>query len=230
MQRTVNFSTVSGAGAIGFATVIVLGNVFLLPAGMPLTAADPGEVTAFFGANGAVVGVATACAPAAWVLATLFGAGAVAVLWPSERARGEAWSLVGFAGLLMQCVTFTGIVAIRLALTQGSPAESLWALHDAVFTLNGAFLALALVGLSTGGLRAGLLRPWHCRLGLASAALLFGSASLSPLVVAHGGVLGLIGLTGWLMWVVWLCGYGVTLLRLSGELAGKGTVNSLPAG
>jgi hypothetical protein len=224
------FSAVSGAGAIGFATVIVLGNVFLVPAGMPLPAAELDEVTAFFAANEGVVGLVSACAPAAWVLATLFGAGAVAVLWPSERTRGDAWSLVGFAGVLMQCVTFTGVVAIRLALAQGGQAESLWALHDAVFTLNGTFLALALVGLSIAGLRAGLLRPWHGRLGLAAAAPLFASACLGPLVIEHGGVLGLIGLTGWLMWVVWLVGYGVTLLRLSGELAGKGTVSSLPAG
>jgi hypothetical protein len=32
-----------------------------------------------------------------------------------------------------------------------------------------------------------------------------------------GGPLGLLGLAGWLMWVVWIAGYGIVLIRLSGE-------------
>ncbi|GGW77955.1 hypothetical protein [Streptomyces caelestis] len=75
------------------------------------------------------------------------------------------------------------------------------------------FLALALVGLSVGGLRAGLIRPWHGRWGLVAAALLFGSAVLAPLVIDHTGPLGLLGLVGWLMWVVWIVVYGVVLMR-----------------
>ena len=89
----------------------------------------------------------------------------------------------------------------------------LWALHDALFTLNGTFLALALVGLSLGGLRTGLIRPWHGRWGLVSAALLFASAVLTPLVLDRVGPLGLLGLTGWLMWVVWIVVYGIVLMR-----------------
>ncbi|SOR84194.1 hypothetical protein [Streptomyces chartreusis] len=213
-----DFARVSGLAALGFAFLIVAGNVVLVPAGLPRTGSGIGEVDGFFRAHGDLVGLGSALTPAAWILATLFGAGAVRVLWRSERDRGEAWALLGFAGLLLQNAVFAGVVAIRLALAStaadGTGADrGLWALHDSLFTLNGTFLALALVGLSVGGLRAGLIRPWHGRWGLVAAVLLFGSAVLAPLVIDHTGPLGLLGLVGWLMWVVWIVVYGVVLMR-----------------
>ncbi|MER6016213.1 2-oxoglutarate/malate transporter [Streptomyces bluensis] len=213
------FSRISGLSALGFALLIVLANVLMVPAGLPRTGADLGEVNAFFGTEGHIVGLGSALTPAAWVLATVFGAGAVSVLWRSDRGRGEAWSLVGFAGLVLQNAAFAGVVATRLALVSTAPHDTtatagLWALHDALFTLNGTFLATALTGLSAGGLRAGLIRSWHGALGLLAAALMFGSAILTPVVIAEEGPLGLLGLVGWLAWVVWIVTYGITLIRL----------------
>lgn len=142
----------------------------------------------------------------------------MAVLWPSERERGEAWSLAGLAGLVLQNGAFAAVIALRLALASTAGRDDgatagLWALHDALFTLNGTFLALALLGLTLAGLRSGLVRRWHGGLGLLSAALLFTSATLTPLVTDHAGPLGLLGLTGWLLWVVWLVVYGISLAR-----------------
>ncbi|MEV6232075.1 hypothetical protein AB0L88_29870 [Saccharopolyspora shandongensis] len=221
MLRKVNsFARVGGVAGIGFAAIIVASNAIAAPAGLPLTGADIGEVNAFFGTKTGIVGISSALTPAAWVLATLFGASVVAALRRSEHDRGEAWSLVGLAGLILQNATFAGVIAIRLALgattAQDSTANAgLWALHDALFTLNGTFLALGLVGLSIAGLRAGLVRPWHGALGLASAALLFSSASLTPVIMPQGGPLGLLGLAGWLMWVGWIVLYGVKLIRFA---------------
>jgi hypothetical protein len=187
-----SFTRVSGLAALGFAFLIVAGNVVLVPAGLPRTGAGIGEVDGFFRAHGDLVGIGSALTPAAWVLATLFGAGAVRVLWQSERDRGEAWALVGFAGLILQNAVFAAVIAIRLAL---------------------ASTAADGVGAAVAGLRAGLIRPWLGRWGLVSAALLFSSAVLTPLVVDHVGPLGLLGLVGWLMWVVWVLVYGVVLMR-----------------
>ncbi|MFD5337684.1 2-oxoglutarate/malate transporter [Streptomyces hawaiiensis] len=213
-----SFTRVSGLAALGFAFLIVAGNVILVPAGLPRTGAGIGEVDGFFRAHHDLVGIGSALTPVAWALATVFGAGVVRVLWHSERERGSAWALVGFAGLLSQNAAFAGVIAIRLALAStaadGLGADTgLWALHDALFTLNGAFLALALAGLSLGGLRAGLVRPWHGRWGLVSAALLLASAVLTPLAIDRLGPLGLLGLAGWLMWVVWIVVYGIVLIR-----------------
>ncbi|NUW42090.1 hypothetical protein HT134_18350 [Nonomuraea rhodomycinica] len=148
----------------------------------------------------------------------MFGAGAVSVLWPSERERGEAWSLVGFAGLALQNVTFAGIIAARLALARTAPADpgatpGLWAWHDAMFTLNGTFLAVALLGLSVAGLRARFIRRWHAALGFVAAGLQFSSACLAFAVMRGEGPLGLVGLAGWLAWVAWIAVYGMRLIR-----------------
>ncbi|MFC4562460.1 hypothetical protein ACFO4E_11405 [Nocardiopsis mangrovi] len=199
--------------------MIVLANVIAVPAGLPKTGADPADVSAFFAARAGTVGASSALTPAAWVLATVFGAGVVAAVRGGERDRGEAWSLLGFTRLALQNAAFAGVVALRLALTSTAPGNGaatagLWALHDALFTLNGTFLALALLGLSVSGLRAGLIRAWHAVLGLVSAGLLFSSATLAPLVIDHGGPLGLLGLAGWLPWVAWIAAYGVALIRL----------------
>jgi len=221
------FPRICGFAALGFAAMITLSNAIQVPAGLPAAGAELGEVVAFFGAESRIVGIGSALTPAAWVLATMFGAGVVSVLWGSERRRGEAWSLLGLAGLVLQNAAFAGVIAIRLALTSTTSAVTegngatagLWALHDALFALNATFLALALVGLSVGGLRAGLIRRWHGCLGLVSAALLFASATLTTWFFGRTDAFGLLGLVGWLLWVVWIVAYGVTLIRLNRECA-----------
>ncbi|TQM83029.1 hypothetical protein FHX81_5442 [Saccharothrix saharensis] len=206
------FVRVAGFAGLGFATLIVLANVIVVPTGLPPTGADTADAVAYFSANRAVVGLTSALTPAAWVLSTVFAAGAVAALWRSDRDRGAAWSLVGFAGVLLQNGAFAGVTALRLALVD-DPTGVLWPLHDALFTLNGVFLALALLGLSLAGRHAGLIARWHAGLGLLSAALLFSSATLTPWIVRHAGPLGLLGLTGWLLWVAWIVAYSTALIR-----------------
>ncbi len=220
VKSAVPFTRLSGIGALGFAALAVLANVVAVSAGQPLAGAGIDEVRAFFGTRGAVVGISSALVPLAWVSITVFGAGAVAVLRRSESGRAEAWSLVGLAGVVLQTTAFAGVVAIRLALTTvaGNSVDAtagLWALHDALFTLNGTFLAIALVGLSMAGRRSGLIRRWHATLGLVAAALLFASATISRAVMVGGGPFGLLGLVGWLGWAVWMVAYGLTLIRLT---------------
>ncbi len=206
------FLRLAGFSGLGFAALIVLANAIMVPTGPPRTGADTAAAIAYFSANQGVIGLTSALTPAAWALSTVFGAGAVAALWRSDRERGEAWSLVGFVGVLLQNGAFAAVVALRLAMAE-DPTGALWRLHDALFTLNGVFLALALVGLSISGRHAGLIPTWHARLGLLSATLLFASATLAPLIIDHPGPLGLLGLTGWLLWVAWIVAWSVALIR-----------------
>ncbi|WP_280455749.1 hypothetical protein [Nocardia brasiliensis] len=213
-----SFTRFGGLGAIGFAALIVGANLVLEPAGMPVVGADIEEVNTFFTTESGAVGLSSSITPAAWCCVIVFGAATVATIWPRERAAGSAWSLVGFAGLLLQTAAFVGVVAIRLALsatTERSGTAALWALHNALFVLNGVFLTVALLGLSLGGRRAGLIRRWHATVGLLAAAGLFVSATLTPVIIDHAGPLALISLISWLLWVAWLVTYGVTLLRLT---------------
>jgi hypothetical protein len=214
---TMTFPQICGLAALGFAFLIVFGNVILVQAGYPV-GAEASEVIAFFSTHKALIGIVATLLPLIWILATLFGAGAVSVLWRSERDRGEAWSLIGFAGLILQNATMTTVIALRLALAataahDTTAAAELWALHNMLFTFNDIFLALALIGLSISGLHAGLIHQWHGGLGLLSAALLFSTATLNPLIIDPASPLSLLGLVGWLLWVVWVAIYGITLIR-----------------
>ncbi len=205
----------AGVAAIVFAVAIVATNVVLVPAGLPKTGSTLAEVTAFLASGRGAVGTATALGPIAWVAAVLFAAGVVTAIRRRGAEHAMPWALAGFGGVLLQNATFTIVVALRLALASSGPdgADVLWPVHDALFTLNGTFLALALVGLTVAGRSAGLLQPWHAAIGLTGAALLFTSATIAARVVAHAGPLGLLGLAGWLLWVVWLVAYGVALIR-----------------
>ncbi|MFD0365841.1 hypothetical protein ACFQZZ_30760 [Nocardia sp. GCM10030253] len=222
LSGSASFLRVAGFAGLGFALFIVLANLILAPAGLPRPGTDGDEAIEFFISRHDLVAVAMAPAPLGWFCAVLFGAGALAALRPAERATGEGWSLAGFAGLLLQNATFTVVVGIRYALGTLTAADGtsagLWALHDALLTLNGTFLALALVGLSIAGRRGGLIRPWHAAIGFLSAALQFTAATITPLVIDHPGPLGLIGLTGWLLWAVWFVTYGVALIRVEPAL------------
>ncbi|WP_405162159.1 hypothetical protein OG203_38565 [Nocardia sp. NBC_01499] len=218
------FARVGGLACLGFALIIVGANLILEPAGMPLVGADIGEVDTFFTTQAGFADLSSACTPAAWVCVIVFGAAAVATIWPRERPLGSAWSLVGFAGLLLQNGTFVGVIALRLALsatTDHTPAATagLWAMHNALFTLNGTFLATAMLGLSVGGLRTGVIRRWHAILGFTAAAGQFTSATIAPLVIDHTSPLALLSLVSWLLWVAWLVAYGITLLRLQPDAA-----------
>lgn len=219
-----------GIAAIVFAASIVAANVVLVPAGLPRTGSPLAEVTAFFASGRGAVSTATALGPVAWVAAVLFGAGVVTAVRRRGPEHAAPWALAGFGGVLLQNATFTIVVALRLALgaTAGRGADVLWPLHDALFTLNGTFLSLALTGLTIAGRDAGLLRPWQVAVGITAAALLFTSATLAAHVVASAGPLGLLGLAGWLLWVVWLVSYGVVLIRAEDAEARPSSMHDAP--
>lgn len=214
LSNGAGFRRVAGIAGIGFALVILGANLILAPAGLPKPGTDPQTAVAFFVDHRDLVALAMAPVPLGWFCAVLFGAGVLAALRPAERTAGTGWSLVGFAGLLLQNATFTVIVGIRYALgISNGDGAALWALQDALLALNGTFLATALVGLTVAGRIGGLVKPWHAAIGFLAAALQFTAATITPLIIDHDGPLGLIGLFGWLLWAVWFVVYGIALLR-----------------
>lgn len=217
---TITFPRVSGAAGLGFVLLLIAANLILTSAGFPTPSDAVGidQVTEVFAAERAALRLASALLPAAWLLATLFTAGVVSRLWATDRTSARAWSLVGFAGVIMQCAVFTGVEATRLGLgsaATGDPAAvpGLWGLYNALFGFNQVFLATALLGLSIGGSSAGVISRWHAVVGLAGAALLFASATASPYGIEDVNPLALLGLVGWLLWLVWIVVFSWLLLR-----------------
>lgn len=218
------FARLSGLAGIGFVLVLVLANVVLTYAGFPTPseAVDHDEIIAVFASEADTLRLASTLLPAAWLLATIFAAGVFAALWRGDRARTEAWSLVGLAGVLTQSAVFAGVEATRLALASAAihapgAVPGLWGLYNGLFGFNQVFLSTALVGLSISGLRSRIISRWHAVVGVISAAMLFLSATTSP--YGNDGVnpLALLGLIGWLLWLVWIVAYSITLIRGTDE-------------
>jgi hypothetical protein len=219
-----SFSRLSGAAGIGFVALLIAANLILTTAGFPTPsdAVEVGELPAIFIAGSDALRLASTLLPAAWLLAILFTAGAVMTLWAGDVASARAWSLVGFAGVVMQCVAFAGVEAARLALWSAAthdPAAvpGLWGLYNAIFGFNQVFLAVALLGLSIGGVRTGAVGRRHAGVGLTGAVLLFVSASASPYGIDEVNPVALLGLIGWLLWLAWIVIFSVGLLRGPGR-------------
>lgn len=212
----------AGVSALGFVAIVLSTNAVLAAGHPPAGDTAIADVTAYFSGHATEVRVDTAFAALAWVMICVFAAGAVAAMWPLERARAEAWSIFGLVGVVMQTVLAIIWAALRLALTTtssgGSPSDAavtaLWQLHNAAFALSSITLAIVLTGFSIGGARTAILRSWQVVLGLTSAVLLTAGMVISIFSGAGGPAgLSLIGLVGWLLWLVWLAGFGVVLLR-----------------
>lgn len=219
-MTSLRFERLAGTAGIGFVLILVVANLVLTSAGYPTPSDSPdvAEVTAVFATEQAALRFASALLPGAWVLATVFAVGVFAVLWRRDRARSGAWALVGLAGILLQCAVFAGVEASRSALASAAvhaPATvpGLWGLHNALFGVNQVFLATALLGVSIGARRAGVIGGWAAGTGLLAATLLFASATTSPYGGDGANPLALLGLVGWLLWLVWIVVLGLALLR-----------------
>lgn len=208
----------SGAAGLGFVALLVVANLVLTSAGLPLPTDSPSlpELGRAHADGVDALRLASALMPAAWLLATVLAAGLAVEAWHSPARR--VWALVGFGGVLAQCAVFAVAESARLALAaaavEGAADEpaalaGLWGLHRAAFGFNQVFLATALVGFS-------LARPSpraHAALGLTGAVLLLVSATAAPYGVGGAQPLALVGLVGWLLWLVWIAVAGVRLLR-----------------
>jgi hypothetical protein len=210
----------AGMGGIGFVLVGIAINVIYVRARLPLPMSGRSldEVTDDFATVGDALKRPSVLAPATWLFLTVFAAGLLAVLWRDGPGTG-AWALVGFAGVLMQNVTFTCVEALRFGMASAAARDrgsvaGLWGFGNVLFGFNQLFLAMALLGFTIAGVGAGLVPAWHAWLGYVSAALLFLSSSAGPYNVDGTNRIAVVGLIGWLGWATWIVSYSIVLLRL----------------
>lgn len=206
----------AGLGGLGFVLVGIAVNVVYVRARlpMPMSGKSLEEVTDEFAAVGPALRRPSVVVPATWVCLTVFAGGLLSVLGPAD-----AWALVGFAGVVMQNVTFACVAALRFGVASAAAHDrrsvaGLWGLGNVLFGFNQAFLALALLGFTVAGVSAGLVPGWQAVLGHVSAVLLFLAASASPYNAEGANRFAVVGLVGWFGWITWIVTYSVTLLRL----------------
>lgn len=219
------FSRIAGLAGLSFVVLVGSANIVLGAAGQHFAGAALDEVNEFHTQQQSFVALASSIAVLAWMALALFGVGAFTVLWARERALGDSWSLVGLMGIAMQNAIFPGVVASQLASGRAGSGEALaamWDFHQALFALNGASLAIALIGFSLAGRRTGVLRAWHWALGLAAAILMSASALLAPLNVG-GDSTPPAGLPGFILWLIFIAAFAVALLR--GEIQSREQTN-----
>ncbi len=211
-----------GLAGLGFIALVGSVNIILGAAGMPQPGASRADVEEFFATNADTVAFTSSIATLVWLCLPVFAAGLVSRLRQAPPERVESWPLLGLAAVLMQNAIFVGVVGTQIVLTNigvsGDAGWAIWQLHNALFTLNGSSLALILVAFSVAGLRAGLIRRWHGRLGLTAAAILAVSSFTTP--YHHDTpVLGMIGLVGFVGWLTWVTTYSIVLLRGTATVA-----------
>jgi hypothetical protein len=131
-----SFTGLAGLGGIGFVLVGIAINIVYVRARLPLPVSGRSldEVTDDFATVGDALKRPSVLAPATWLFLTLFAAGLLAVLWRDGPGTG-AWALVGFAGVLMQNVTFTCVEALRFGMASAAVRDrvsvaELWGLGN----------------------------------------------------------------------------------------------------
>lgn len=214
-----SLTVAAGLAGFGFVLLAVAINIAYLHGRMPApgAAGDLDAVVDAFAAVGDALRKPSVAAPAGWVCTTVFAAGLLSVLWHGGSGP-QAWALVGFAGVLMQNVTFTCVEALRFGIAAAARVDrhtvaGLWALSNVLFGFNQVFLSLAVLGFTLAGDGTGMISPWHAWLGYISAALLFVSSSLAPYNANGANRTAAVGLLGWLGWAAWIVVYSVYLLR-----------------
>jgi len=200
-----------------FLALVVFQNVLRAVSG-PATNASPEQVLAFFAAHSWTVHVLAVTYVVGFVPLFLFAAG-ISEIAGADR-RGRLWARVGSASVAVIAVLFGMVNVVQVVLVaanpqlRGDPAlvQTLWSVHNAVFTFNFAAIAGALAGFGLAATRAELVPAWM-RPAAVSGAILLAAAALPTVAEVHGSpILGL-GLVGFLVWLLLLGIAGTRMWR-----------------
>src|SRR3954449_2640732 len=214
-------SRLAGAGAITFAVNAMAQNV-IRGASAPANGASTADVLTHYADHRSLTFVLVASYALSAAGLFVFLGGAMRRLVATTR-RG--WAFTGLFGAASILALFTVVVAAEQALsavaTRGQPnvggaIESLWMLHNSVFSLLDLSIAAALVGLSRAGIAAGITPKVFRRLAPVGAAMLVVGTVAGP-AIAIGDAMPLFGVAGvgFLVWLTFLFTTGVRMIRSS---------------
>ncbi len=201
-----------------FVALAVGQNIVRAATAAPNDARSPSIVAHFVDHRDAELVLAATVVGGAFALALFVGH-----LW-TRLARGaeRSWAQTGIIGVIGIFAIFPLLVACEVALlvitgrpSAGSDAvETLWALHNAVFTVNMAALGVATLGLSVAAVRGNLLPRTFGVIGPLAACLLTLGALFGPQIAAGNAkpIFALSGL-GYLGWLSVVAVMSVQLLR-----------------
>jgi hypothetical protein len=214
-------SRMAGAGAVTFAVTVLFQNI-LRGGSAPGNGATTAEVLTHYADHRTLTFVLVATYVVSGAGLFVFLGGAMRRLVGTAR-RG--WAFTGLLGGASILALFTVVVATEQALsavaTRGQPdaggaIESLWMLHNSVFSVLDLSIAAALLGLSRAGIAAGITPKVFRRLAPIGSAMLVVGALAGP-AIAIGDAMPLFGVAGagFLVWLTFLFTTGVRMIRSS---------------
>jgi hypothetical protein len=208
----------AGLGAIGFVVVVVLQNI-VRGLSAPANDAPTREVLNHYADHRAVTAVLACTFVLGGIALAGFLGGAMRRLTAGDR---PGWAYIGAIGAIGIMVIFAVLVgteeALSVVATGSTPdlasMDALWALHNSVFTVLFASIAIALLGLSRAGVAAGITPPAFERLAPVGFVLLSIAAASGPFIAAGDAMPAFgIGAAGFLIWLAFLVTTGRRLVR-----------------
>jgi hypothetical protein len=208
---------VAGLGALGFAGLVILQNV--IRGSAPQPGADIDDVVAHYVDHRALTVVLTVTFVVSLACLTAFLGGVARRLVSSGR---PGWAVMGGIGGVAVIALFSAVLASEQAMSvlaagkapDPRAIETLWSLHNSLFTVNMMFIGVALVGLSRAGTAAGIT-PRAFRLLAPAGAGLLAIGTLSGPFTANGEAMALFGVSvvGFAIWLAFLVTTGLRLVR-----------------
>jgi len=208
----------AGLGAIGFATTVIAQNL-IRGAGAPANDASGAEILTHYADHRTMTTVLVASYALGIVSILVFLGGSATRLVRSDRPGWAVTGLLGAAGVTALFAVVVGCeqalsVAATRDLTGLGAIDALWSLHNSVFAVLDASIALALVGLSRAGISAGITpRPFRWLAPVGAGMLVVGT--LAGPAIAAGDAMPLFGVAGlgFVVWLSFLITTGVRLVR-----------------
>ena len=211
-------SRLAAASGLTFVGLAVVQNIIRAATAAPNDARSQSIVAHFVDHRDAELVLAATVVGGAFALALFVGH-----VWTRlTRGPERSWAQTGIIGVMGIFAIFPMLVACEMALLvitgRASPGpdavETLWALHNAVFTVNLAALGVATLGLSVAALRSGLLpRPYRIIGPLAAGLLTLGAIFGSQIAAGNAKPMFALSGLGYLGWLSVVAVISVQLLR-----------------
>ncbi|MBI5090196.1 MAG: hypothetical protein HZB15_15390 [Actinobacteria bacterium] len=211
----------TGAAALGFGATVVAQNI-IRGGAAPANDAPATEVLTHYADHRALTFVLVSTFVVGGLSLATFLGGAARQMLTSVR-RG--WAITGVVGAVGVLGLFAVLVSSEEALSvmagrdqpDVSAIEAVWTLHNSIFTVLLLSIAVALLGLSRGGVAAGITPRVFDRLAPIGSGLLVVGTLAGP-AIAAGENMAFFGVSvvGFAVWLAFLSTTGVRLVRSAG--------------
>jgi hypothetical protein len=208
----------AGAGGLVFLVLVVIQNL-LKAATNPANSASAAQIIRFAHHDAWTVDVLVVTYVIGFPCLFLFAAG-LSRLCSDLAPQSEIWGRVGRSSVAVIAVLFGFVNILQIVIVASRSelaadpalATTLWAFHNAVFTLNLLAVGGALLGFGRAASLAGIVPRRIGQLAVAGS-LLLAVAAAPAVAEVHGSNVLAIGLIGFLCWLVLLTTTSVRLLR-----------------